>query len=201
MSILRPRLALIAGVIGFSLALSSCATGAPGGDAPAEPTPVIGEGTVIQVGDAAPQFCLGAIAESYPPQCSGPEIVGWDWDAYDGSETSGDVTWGTYAVWGEWDGTTLTATSAIQLALYDPMPILDPALDPENPGATPETELQDAQEQIGEEAPVEVLSSWIENGYLFVRVLFDTGTVQAWADERFGPDVVQIRPALRVIEE
>lgn len=185
-----------------TLALAACApTADPGSDTPSDAvTPVIGQGTVIQVGDAAPELCLGAIAESYPPQCSGPELTGWDWASADGQETASDVTWGTYAVWGDWNGTTLAVTSQIQLALYDPMPILDPAVDPANAGTTAEAELVSIQDGIATTAPVEVLGSWIENGYLFVSVVTDDGTVQAWADETYGPDVVQVRPALRVIE-
>src|SRR4051812_24259987 len=96
------------------------------GVAIAAPGEVFGQGTVIQTGDAAPQLCLGAVAESYPPQCSGPEISGWDWETIDGEESSGDVTWGAYAVTGGWDGTTFSFTSGVMLALYDPMPFVDP---------------------------------------------------------------------------
>ena len=47
---------------------------------------VVGTGTVLDVaGDVT--LCLGPIAESYPPQCTGPEIVGWNWDAIDIKET------------------------------------------------------------------------------------------------------------------
>lgn len=186
----------------LALALTACATPATPGDppepSPAAPIEVAGEGTVIQVGDAAPEFCLGPVAASYPPQCTGPELVGWDWDAIDGDETAADVTWGTYAVTGTWDGERLTVATAIQLALYDPLPMPDPALDPANPGSTPEAELRAIQDGIADEFPVEVLATWTENGYVFVSVLVDEGgALQAWANERYGPDVVQVRPALR----
>ena len=59
---------------------------------------VLGQGTVLQIEGQTPQLCLGAVAESYPPQCGGPEILEWDWDAVDLEETASDVTWGTYAV-------------------------------------------------------------------------------------------------------
>ncbi|MGX5680223.1 hypothetical protein [Schumannella luteola] len=208
MTTLRARSILLAPALGLALALSACATATPGDDpsVPIDDMPVLdavdvaGEGTVIQVGDAAPQFCLGAIAESYPPQCSGPELIGWDWDTVDGEESAGDVTWGTYAVTGQWDGTSLFVGSAIMLALYDPLPVPDPALDPANAGTTADERLVEIQSTINDEAPMEVLSTWIENGYLFVRVLFDDGSVQAWADDAYGPEVVEIRPALRVLE-
>lgn len=205
MTNLRARSILIAPALGLALALSACATG-PGADGPEliDDMPTLttvdaaGEGMVIQLGDALPQFCLGAVAESYPPQCSGPELIGWDWETAGGQETSGDATWGMYAVTGKWDGTQMFVSTAIQLALYDPMPVMDPALDPENAGATPEDELVAIQESVGTDAPVEVLSTWIENGYVFVRVLVDQdGAIQEWATDTYGADVVQIRPALR----
>lgn len=208
MTNVRARSILLAPALGLALAVSACASTGPaeGPTTPIDDMPVLsavdvaGEGTVIQVGDANPQFCLGPVAESYPPQCSGPEILGWSWDDLAGQETSGDVTWGVYHVTGKWDGEKLFFGSAILLALFDPMPVPDPALDPDNAGTTAESELLKLQTTIVDEAPVEVMSTWIENGYLFVRVLFDDGSVQAWADEFYGTGVVQVRPALTVLE-
>ena len=165
----------------------------------AAPGQVIGQGTVIQTGDTPPQFCLGPVMESYPPQCSGPEIVGWDWDAVEGDETAGDVTFGAYAIWGTWDGTVFTATESVMLALYDPMPIVDPLLDPENAGDTPEAELTRIQDELTESSPFPILSSGQMNGYLFVDVIYDDGSIQAWVDSavpaRHGRD--PRRPARR----
>ena len=205
MSILPSRLVPVALLAAAALALAGCATpttpGSPGGGSTpdVEPVDVVGQGMVIQIGDAPAQLCLGAIMESYPPQCSGPELLGWDWTQAEGQETSGDVTWGMYAVWGKWNGTNIVLDSQIQLALYDPMPIEDPALDPDNAGTTPEQDLLDIESTTAETFPVEVLSSRIENGYLFVEVLSDDGAIQEWADAEYGPDVVQVRPALRVV--
>jgi hypothetical protein len=160
---------------------------------------LVGQGTVLQIRDAPPEFCLGPVAESYPPQCGGPELVGWDWDAVQGHETASDVTWGTYAVWGDWDGARFTVASAIMLALYDPIPIEEPYLDPANRGDTPEAELIAIQDRLASEAGFELLASVPQNGYLFVDVLVDDGTLQRLVDERYGPEVVIIRPALRPV--
>ncbi len=160
----------------------------------------MGQGTVIQVGDAPPEFCLGAVAESLPPQCSGPQLSGWDWAAYEGSEASGNVTWGTYAVFGSWDGDVLTVSDAIMLALYDTMPEIDPLQDAANKGSSTDEQLRAIQDELAATAPVEVLFSYVENGYLFVRVVHDDGSVQAWADSTYGPDVVAIRSALRPVD-
>jgi hypothetical protein len=186
-------------------AATGCASPTTGpGDAPQDQptavTAVVGQGTVLQVEGEAARFCLGAVMESYPPQCSGPELTGWDWDAVEGEETASGVTWGTYAVWGDWDGTRLAVTGTIMLALYDPMPIDDPYLDADNPGSTSETDLLVIQEAVQREAPADVLTSVPQNGYLFVTVVFDAGAVQEWANVTYGPDVVLIRPALRLVE-
>ena len=205
-SLLRRATVLAAATASIAL-LAACATGPDPidpGDSPvvpadviAAPGSVVGQGTVIQTGDTPPQFCLGAVMESYPPQCSGPELVGWDWDAVDGEETSGDVTFGAFAVWGDWDGVRLTVTEAITLALYDPMPFVDPLLDPENAGDATEADLTRIQEELTASAPFEILTMWQENGYLFVQVVYDDGSIQAWADGTYLPDTVAIRGALR----
>ena len=165
------------------------------------PTPtssdVVGQGTVIQAAGAGAQLCLGPIAESYPPQCTGVPLLGWDWATVDGQETAAGTTWGTYAVWGVWDGTTLAVSGAIQLALYDPLPVQDPLLDPANAGTADEATLAGVLDRISDEAPVEVYGARIENGYVFVDVLHDDGTVQAWANQQYGADVVAVRSLLR----
>ena len=53
-----------------------------------------------------PQLCQGPIAESWPPQCAGAELRGWDWaDQPAGSyERVGDVRWGEFTLTGGWDG-------------------------------------------------------------------------------------------------
>lgn len=93
----------------------------PAGEAPA-PVPdgevsTHGLVTVLDPG-TGPELCLGAVAESYPPQCGGPKIEGFDWGDV-GVEKAAGVTWGSYAVTGTFDGTTFTATEAIPAALYD----------------------------------------------------------------------------------
>jgi hypothetical protein len=202
------RAALLAAATASIVLLAACATG-PGGsptpdnpvelpaDAIAAPGQVVGQGTVIQTGDTPPQFCLGPVMESYPPQCSGPELVGWDWDAVEGHETSGDVTFGAYAIWGTWDGSVFTATESVMLALYDPMPFVDPLLDPENAGDSTQADLTRIQDELTETKPFPFLSAGQMNGYLFVDVIYDDGSIQEWVDQTYLPDTVAIRSALR----
>lgn len=193
------------------LVVTACATSVPGAapDAPdgqslgsLAPAPpegeVVAQGTVMDV-DGDVELCLGAVAESYPPQCSGIPVTGWSWDGVDGAETSGETTWGAYAVQGTYDGESFTSTQPpIMLALYDPMPIED-ATD-QGAGKGAESQLLEIQEELPEILGASYLSSYPENGRLFVSVLWDDGTWQDAADDDYGVDVVVIEPALRLIK-
>ncbi len=196
----QPAWALTAVVLGIGL-VGCVSTATPGAAPPqgiAAAGDVLGQGTVLQIADAPAQFCLGAVAESYPPQCSGPELIGWDWPAVDGYETSGDVTWGTYAVQGTWDGERLTVTSPpIMLALYDPMLVVDPFLDPKNEGATSQERLAEIQDELSTAEEFDPLILTPHNGYLFVTVVYDDGDIQSYLDDLYGKDVVVVQSALR----
>src|SRR5215218_6669550 len=117
---LRPVIALL-----LALPLAACSTeddmravdpadsGEPSASTPSgqAPTPVpdgkVRTNGLVTVLDprTGPQLCLGAIAESYPPQCGGPAIEGFEWGDAGFEEASG-VKWGSYAVTGTFDGTT-----------------------------------------------------------------------------------------------
>jgi hypothetical protein len=86
------------------------------------------------------------------------------------------------------------------LALYDPLPVFDPLTDPENAGDTAQADLERIQTELTESAPFLVLTSSIENGYVFAQVIYDDGSLQAWADQKYLPDTVAIRSALRDVE-
>jgi hypothetical protein len=68
-------------------------------------------GTVLEAPQGGPQLCLGGIAESLPPQCSGLPIDGWDWDLVEGEESASGTRWRAVYVQGTYDGTTFTLTS------------------------------------------------------------------------------------------
>lgn len=159
---------------------------------------VVAQGTVMDVAGEA-ELCLGAVAESYPPQCSGIPLEGWAWDGVEGSETSGDVTWGAYAVQGTYDGDSFTSTvPPIMLALYDPMPLPDPTNG--EPGEGEAAELLALQEELPDRLGDQYLSSYPENGYLWVDVVWDDGTLQDAADAEFGENVVVVRSAMRELD-
>jgi hypothetical protein len=62
--------------------------------------------TVLESPRSGPQLC-SAVMESYPPQCSGPPIKGWDWSAVR-AESAAGTRWGAYVLTGTYDGTTFT---------------------------------------------------------------------------------------------
>ncbi len=67
--------------------------------------------TVLESPDHGPQLCH-TVMTSLPPQCGGPDVVGWDWADVDGEESANGTTWGSYRVVGTWDGERLTLTEA-----------------------------------------------------------------------------------------
>lgn len=68
--------------------------------------------TVLEASETGPQLCH-AVADSLPPQCTGPEVVGWDWAAVE-AESAGGTTWGSYLLTGTWDGARFTLTEPAQ---------------------------------------------------------------------------------------
>ncbi|MGB4776962.1 hypothetical protein [Microbacterium sp.] len=58
--------------------------------------------TVLDRGTGA-ELCVGGVAQSLPPQCGGPLLIGWDWSTWDGQfeEVSG-VRWGEFVVTGDY---------------------------------------------------------------------------------------------------
>ena len=158
---------------------------------------VVGTGTVLDVaGDVT--LCLGPIAESYPPQCDGLPLMGWSWEGVDGFEESGHTRWGTYAVFGTFDGEVFTATQPpIMLALYDPIRAEDPTGG--GPGETPVAELDEIARELPTELGDLLLATWTQDGYVWAQVIWDDGTLQDAADAEYGDGVVIVQSALRPI--
>ena len=160
---------------------------------PAASGPVTGMGTVI--GGDEPKLCLGAVAESWPPQCSGFPILGWDWSAVKGTfDTNGTIKWGSYVVTGTWDGATFTLTGPAQsAATYDPMM-------PPSPTASPavahtQDELVDIQADLPDLPGYS--SGWVDPaGFVRADFVYDDGSIQAWLDQKYGENVVMVVSAL-----
>lgn len=96
------------------------------GDRPADPAgPGTGagpgryeaDGTVLESPEHGPELCLGGVADSYPPQCSGLPIPNWDWSKVEGEESASGTTWGTFHLVGTYDGTAFTV---LEVGAYEP---------------------------------------------------------------------------------
>jgi hypothetical protein len=75
--------------------------------------------TVLDGGDGA-ELCLGGVMDSYPPQCGGPSLVGWDWADHDGDfEKAFGVRWGDFMVTGTFDGQSLTPSDVVPAAEFE----------------------------------------------------------------------------------
>lgn len=148
-------------------------------------------------GSAAPVLCLDVVLESYPPICDGPAVQGWDWSGLEGAETAAGTTWGRYEVTGTWDGTALTVTSPARPWDGVAVDLLTPgSSDTAGAAASPAVTaaVEDYRAEIGTDGTV--LGVEELDGRARVHVIVDDGTLQRSADERYGPGVVVIDPAL-----
>ena len=194
------------------LLLAGCATPADPGDAGdvvpgggqllpiAAPGEVTGQGTVLQLDGEAAQFCLGGVMESYPPQCSGPELIGWEWPDDGMWESSNGVTWGTYAVSGTWDGVVFTVgeTDHPAGAVRPDAPEPDPRADPANAADNSEellTRVQDELQRVDRrDSALVVPRERLRLGERLLRRRHDpvatstrsTGRMSSWCSPPFG---------------
>jgi hypothetical protein len=168
----------------------------PATPVPSGPVTTRNLATVMDTG--APELCLGPIAESYPPQCGGPALTDWDWADHQGTyDEQGTVRWGTYLVTGTWDGTSMTATEAVPGALYDPA-MQSPTPTPPAATAYSNEVLEKISKELRDQLPGYVGSYGGEgtDGHVLADVLYDDGSLQAWADTTYGENVVIVSSAL-----
>lgn len=158
--------------------------------------------TVMDVdsSDDLVELCLGAVAESYPPQCGGPAITNWDWDATYARgmfDEQGSVRWATFAVTGTWDVEAFTVSDAIPGALYDPM-VEPPPNYPEPAVEHTAAELEKISNGLRDlpgyqgSAPVD--------GRVLLDLTYDDGSIQQYLDETYGENVVIAAGALVDLE-
>ena len=149
--------------------------------------------TVMDTG--SPELCLGAVAESYPPQCGGPALEGWDWADHRGTyRHSGDVRWGQYVVTGTFDGTTFTVLHAIPEAVWDPAAPPPPPNTGDNGTRGPE--IVKVQARLEKQPLPGTVATYPTLSGVTVDVVHDDGSLQAWADRAFGDGLVTVRSAL-----
>jgi hypothetical protein len=92
--------------------------------------------TVLDDGNGA-ELCLGGVADSLPPQCGGPPLIGWEWSQHPGDyDQSNGVRWGEFVVTGTFDGTSVTPSDVVAAA--DVEPTDDPVAGPEFETPCPE---------------------------------------------------------------
>ncbi|GAB3772119.1 hypothetical protein FB382_002975 [Nocardioides ginsengisegetis] len=201
----------IAAVAVLLAALAGCGGGTPvahdpGSDPSGPPTAIpAADGpvrtrnlvTVMDTGTGSPVVCLGAVAESWPPQCSGPALVDWDWSQHQAFERSGDVRWGSFALTGTFDGSSMTVTQAIAAALYDPM-APDDTDEPGFPGdnGTLDPKAADVQRRLEAEPLPGTLTVTTTPAGVTVEVVHDDGTLQQYVDRRYGTGTVTVLSAL-----
>ena len=150
--------------------------------------------TVIDTG--SPELCLGPMAESFPPQCGGPALRGWDWARHGRgtAQQEGEVRWGSFAVTGRWDGTSLEVTEAVPASLYDAL-APEPAPLPEPATTYEEAELGRIAEEVGGLPGAQ--GAYVDQGRrVLVDVNYDDGSLQSWADVTYGTGVVVVTGAL-----
>lgn len=163
--------------------------------------------TVLEAGDRGPRLCH-AVAESYPPQCDGPAIIGWDWDAVDGEETASGVTWVDAILIGTWDGEHFTVTRPVEAMSAWPEPPHEdttaPAPARDRPSAEDLYALQEEVDDLvaGGDTPLgPQLGSFpdVDRGVVAVQVIAATPPARAFARQRWGERVV-LEPMLRPID-
>jgi hypothetical protein len=102
------------------------------------------EATVLESADHGPQLCQ-AVADSYPPQCGGPDITGWSWRAVPHEAASG-TRWGDYLMVGTFDGERFALTEPAKLSADGPS---------RTPAATPSEFASPCPEPAGGWRPVD----------------------------------------------
>ncbi|WBB59774.1 hypothetical protein O7599_30165 [Streptomyces sp. WMMC500] len=150
------------------------------------------QATVLANDEHGPQLCR-TMAESMPPQCGGPDIVGWDWDDVRAHRASGTTYTDPLVLVGTWDGERFTPAEK-------PKPADEAAEEPDAPDAadfdTPCKELKEGGKDAagaGDAASRRVLDkaqgmpgyagAWLDGGIVNIRF--------ADAGEGGGPDAAE----------
>jgi hypothetical protein len=205
----RPRWSLTGAAV-LTLVTAGCGTatgpaGTPAGDSdsttsgPAQTAPSVdadtlltGYGLVLQQDGEPPELCVGGIAESYPPQCEGPELVGLDWADLPAHEEASGVTWGEAGVVGTYDGARFTLVEPPTQEPPDgpaPEPAAFPQLcdDPFRGGdedyASDSEAAQTAQNDLGGllQSYDGYVTSWVSDGSSMFNVLVQGDAEEAHA--------------------
>lgn len=201
---------------------TSVATASPTASVTSTPTAdglLIGSATVLDDG-SGPELCLGAVMESYPPQCNGVPLTDWRWPA-DGVERAGGVTWGSFFVVGRYDGRRFQverlvdeATAGRSLPAGDDPDFASPCPEPAGGWRAPEPARSTSEHQEEAFAKAERLpgygGAWLDDrgdpaqdpltSVVNVRVTGDLGVAEHALREVWGGPLC-VSPALRAVAE
>ncbi|GAB3229355.1 hypothetical protein GCM10027447_22550 [Glycomyces halotolerans] len=150
-------------------------TSAGAGQGPDQDGDVVYQGalTVIETPDHGPQL-TAAVAQSYPPQGGGMDVVGWDWDAV-AHESAQGTSWGHYIVTGTYDGEAFVLTEdpvptdEIDMSDYPHLQHTEPEVD-EPAERLSHEELQGVVEDLAERFPDLVTGGRVDEAKSVARV-------------------------------
>ncbi|WP_432485614.1 hypothetical protein [Kineococcus esterisolvens] len=88
------------------------------------PGPFEATGFVLQDASHGPQLCAGAVAESLPPQCAGPDLIGFDFSSLPAGsyESVSGSRYGTFVITGRPQGEAIQLTAPARPAGPDERP-------------------------------------------------------------------------------
>lgn len=133
--------------------------------------------TVIEGPGQPTELCLGAVADSYPPQCGGPRLLGFDWDEHRGDfEEANGVRFGEFLVEGRFDGKQFTAVRVV------PGDEVEPVQGEEPDFATPCPEPAGGWRVLD---PERTTDSTMEKTFIAAEKL--PGYADAWMDQSRNP--------------
>ncbi|MCH1882739.1 hypothetical protein [Agrococcus sp. ARC_14] len=139
-------------------------------------------------------LCVGPVAESAPPQCSGLELLGWDWDAIEHQETDG-VRWAQgIAIEGvyQFEPQSFFATGEPMSAAAITLPAIEiPA------GELDEPTIEAVQADLATIERVDILGARGQEGIVVLDVIWDDGRLQEAVNAVYGDGVVFVLSALR----
>ncbi|MFC3689943.1 hypothetical protein [Aquipuribacter hungaricus] len=180
------------------------------------------EGLVLDEPGVGPQLCVDVVLESNPPQCGGPDLVGWDWDAVPARsyETGSGVRFGTYRLTGTFDGDRLTLTRTAEVQGADgpggvpggdggpagdggPVPDGAGAVSPDGRDADAlrrlQVELERDQQLRGDVDGFLWAATDLDRAVVVVQVLVAEQAEQDELDAAYGPGAVDLRGLLRPV--
>ena len=225
---IRPARLLIVSAL-TTLILTACGSASPDPAASGPETELVGRGIVMQRSpDAHVELCMGAVAQSYPPQCSGPGLSGaFSWDDVE-FEDQGGVRWtnDSYYGIGHYAQAPNTFTLTRPLSAQPPTGLTAPADEPldfpqlcddpfrggDEGYSDPDLTLQNTFQERLDTLPGYV-ESWVSDGERMFNVIVTGDAQEAHAslrevwpgglcvEQRDAPTAAEIESATQALSE